>query len=158
MKLKFCDTFLFSENEIDDVLEQLWDKLCVPGRIIALDGPLGAGKTFFTCAFLKKLEVPGMITSPTFGYFNRYEVGERSIFHFDVYRIESAEVFEELGFLEILENKNATHVIEWAGLLGDQLCESSVAERVLKINLEHVDGDFSKRRLTVCGCDADKCF
>jgi tRNA threonylcarbamoyladenosine biosynthesis protein TsaE len=72
-----------------------------PSTFIALDGPLGAGKTTFVRHLLRALGVAGRIKSPTFAVLEPYEVGSKAISHFDFYRFGDPREWEEAGFREL---------------------------------------------------------
>jgi tRNA threonylcarbamoyladenosine biosynthesis protein TsaE len=69
-----------------------------PATFIALDGPLGAGKTTFVRHLLRALGVQGRIKSPTFAVMEPYEVDGRSVAHFDFYRFEDPREWDDAGF------------------------------------------------------------
>lgn len=68
---------------------------------IALDGPLGAGKTTFVRHLLRALGVAGRIKSPTYAVLEPYEVDGLVISHFDFYRFDSAREWADAGFRDI---------------------------------------------------------
>ncbi|HLE59534.1 MAG TPA: tRNA (adenosine(37)-N6)-threonylcarbamoyltransferase complex ATPase subunit type 1 TsaE [Candidatus Limnocylindria bacterium] len=109
------------------------------GTVIALVGPLGAGKTELTKGIADGLGVRGVVNSPTFVLMNEHP-GRLRLFHADLYRLgDPAEVLSA-GLLDERAAYGVT-VIEWAERLGDWL----PAER-LEIWIEPaVDG--SDRRL-----------
>ena len=73
-----------------------------PSTFIALDGPLGAGKTTFVRHLLRALGVAGRIKSPTFAVLEPYELADgRRISHFDFYRFTDPREWEDAGFREI---------------------------------------------------------
>jgi tRNA threonylcarbamoyladenosine biosynthesis protein TsaE len=72
-----------------------------PSSFIALEGPLGAGKTTFVRHLLRALGVAGRIKSPTFAVLEPYEVGGRAISHFDFYRFGDAREWDDAGFRDI---------------------------------------------------------
>ncbi len=83
------------------------------GTVIALIGTLGAGKTRLVQAVAEFSGVePGTVSSPTFVLLHEYE-GDRPIYHFDAYRLVSAEEFRNLGPDEYFEGDGLTFV-EWA--------------------------------------------
>lgn len=93
---------VYSLDEHDKVLQELKSAMqkC---QIFAIKGPLGAGKTTTVKALLRSCGVTGVITSPTFTYVNEYSNNQNEHFyHFDLYRIDSAEEFQEQGFDEYL--------------------------------------------------------
>lgn len=83
-----------------------------PPYIIELDGDLGAGKTTFTKFLLKELGVKEQVTSPTFTLLNQY-MGKFKIYHFDMYRLSSADEAFALGFDEQIMQDDAICIIEW---------------------------------------------
>lgn len=98
------------------------------GAVIVLTGPLGSGKTVFTKGIARGLNINDEITSPSFTIISSYE-GNRPLFHIDLYRINHAEEFEELGIEEILNSdlySNAVIVIEWGEKALDILPQETI--------------------------------
>jgi len=93
------------------------------GDILALSGPLGAGKTTLIQGIAQGLEVKDYVTSPTFILINEYQ-GRLPFYHIDLYRLEDPAQIEELGLFEYFE-KDGVVVIEWAERLGDLLPEGA---------------------------------
>ena len=112
-------------------------------RFIALYGDLGVGKTAFVRG-LAKIISPGVaVRSPTFALVNEYR-GALPVFHFDMYRIESEEDLESIGFYDYLSR--GLCVVEWSENIGYAL-----PERYLKIEITKCDAeDPDKREITVC--------
>lgn len=81
------------------------------GGVVALSGPLGAGKTCFAKGIARALDIAGEITSPTYTIVSEYE-GRLPLRHIDAYRLSGEEDFENIGGGELLENDGVT-VIEW---------------------------------------------
>lgn len=113
---------------------------CVPGTVIALQGELGAGKTVFTKGLGAGLSITEEITSPTFNLMERYE-GRLPLYHFDLYRIDFIEEFDNLGFQEIW-NGDGVSVIEWADRASALLPESRI-----EITISYLDDN--ERRITI---------
>src|SRR6516162_7945065 len=67
------------------------------GDVIALKGDLGTGKTSFARAFIRARGAVEEVPSPTFTLVQIYELAETAIWHFDLYRLKSAEEAWELG-------------------------------------------------------------
>lgn len=92
--------------------------------IVLLKGDLGAGKTTFVKAVAKALGCDDEVTSPTFALLNTYQTKNFPLYHFDMYRLESAEAARELGFDEYFDKTRLDGVVfvEWPenveGLIG----------------------------------------
>ena len=99
-----------------------------PGPIcIALSGPLGAGKTVLVKGMAERLGVADTVTSPTFTFVNEYEAGGRRLTHVDLYRIESHDDLESIGWSDVVLEADVL-AVEWA---------------------EHADGDLPAPRIDV---------
>lgn len=83
-----------------------------PGLVIALIGGLGAGKTHWAKGFVAGLGSAADVTSPTFGLVHEYPGGRVPVFHFDFYRLESADELISLGWDEYLE-AGGVIIAEW---------------------------------------------
>ena len=94
---------------------QVLGRLLRAGDVIALRGPLGAGKTQLTKGIAIGLEVPAdePVVSPTFVLARRY-IGRLRLHHLDAYRLRGADALLALGFDEMLDEPDAVVVIEWA--------------------------------------------
>ncbi len=86
------------------------------GHVIALSGPLGAGKTTLARGFIEARGDTEEVVSPTFTLVQVYEALETPIWHFDLYRLEKPEDALELGLEEALAS--AITLIEWPERLG----------------------------------------
>jgi len=91
-------------------------KRAKPGDVIGLKGPLGAGKTTFARGFISARFGPTEVPSPTFTLVQTYEGEDGAIWHFDLYRLKSADEAEELGLDEA--RRSAVLLIEWPERLG----------------------------------------
>lgn len=72
-----------------------------PSSFIALDGPLGAGKTTFVRHLLRALGVTGRIKSPTYAVMEPYEIDGRAVSHFDFYRFGDPREWVDAGFRDL---------------------------------------------------------
>jgi tRNA threonylcarbamoyl adenosine modification protein YjeE len=91
------------------------------GRVLALLGELGSGKTTFTKGLASGAGVrePDRVTSPTFVLRQDY-LGRRPIHHYDLYRLSRPEELPALGFEEDLGGGGLV-VVEWAERAGPAL-------------------------------------
>ena len=89
-----------------------------PGDVIALSGPLGAGKTSIARGVLAALGLAGEAPSPSFAIVQPYDPPEVrfSVLHVDLYRIEDPDEALELG---LDEADDALLLVEWPERLGD---------------------------------------
>ncbi|WP_238996589.1 tRNA (adenosine(37)-N6)-threonylcarbamoyltransferase complex ATPase subunit type 1 TsaE [Paenibacillus pinistramenti] len=108
-------------------------KLAVPGTLIVLDGDLGAGKTAFSQAFAKALDVNDQVNSPTFTIIKEY-AGRLPFYHMDVYRLSLDEA-DELGLDEYFFGEGVT-LVEWGSLIEELLPESRLHLYMETVNLE----------------------
>lgn len=90
------------------------------GTIIALNGEMGAGKTYFAKGIGAGLGVREPITSPTFTIINEYQGRKCPFYHMDFYRVGDAAAAVDLGIEEYF-NGNGLVALEWAELIEDLL-------------------------------------
>ena len=114
------------------------------GTVIAYEGDLGAGKTAFTRGLSRGLGCAEQVTSPTYTIVNEYLSGRCPLFHFDMYRLHSADDLWDIGWEDYLD-RNGVCAVEWSENVRDAL-EDPVIVRIEKI------GDES-RRITLEGGD-----
>jgi tRNA threonylcarbamoyladenosine biosynthesis protein TsaE len=100
------------------------------GEIIFLKGDLGAGKTAFVGGLLKGLGINADATSPTFSLVNEYK-GEKTLYHFDMYRINTEEELYSIGFYDYL-GSGAVIAIEWAENVIDYLPKCDISVKIEK--------------------------
>lgn len=94
-------------------LGESWGRAAERGLVIALNGELGAGKTQLVKGLAQGLGFPGRVHSPTFALVNEYRGGRLTLFHLDLYRLETAEQIHAAGLDEYLQ-PDGVAVIEWA--------------------------------------------
>ena len=86
-------------------------QLCA-GDVLLLQGPLGAGKSELTRGIAKGLGITEPVTSPTFTILQVHETGRLPLYHFDWYRLYSADELYEMGMDEYLGGDGVA-VVEW---------------------------------------------
>lgn len=108
------------------------------GDVILFYGDLGSGKTFLCREIIRYFCGSNTdIISPTFNLLQTYQTPDFTIYHFDLYRLKSAEEIYELGIEEALGNNLC--LIEWPALIEDIL-----PKHFIKVTLEIID---EKQRL-----------
>ncbi len=100
------------------------------GDVIALTGDLGAGKTFLAREIIRFFcGADLMVPSPTFTLLQIYETKPFNIYHYDLYRLKSADEIYDLGIEEAFDNNIC--LIEWPEIIAQLLPSSTI-----HINLE----------------------
>lgn len=82
------------------------------GEVIAMYGGMGMGKTAFTRGLARGLGIEYGISSPTFALVHEH-TGRLTVYHFDMFRVESWDDLYSTGFYDYLET-DAVLVIEWS--------------------------------------------
>lgn len=121
-----------------------WESSCAPARLIAYEGGLGMGKTAFTRGLARGLGCRGRVTSPTFTVVNEYE-GRIPLFHFDMYRLDSADELFDIGWDDYLE-RGGVCVVEWSENVADAIPPDAV-----RVAIERAPGGDDCRRITITG-------
>jgi tRNA threonylcarbamoyl adenosine modification protein YjeE len=104
--------------------------MIIPGDVVVLSGPLGAGKTAFVRAAVTALHGDETVSSPTFTIWNRY-AGVPPIDHLDFYRIEDPAELFELGVEDAFEDPTSITFVEWW-----QCAASLVPERRYEVEID----------------------
>ena len=84
-----------------------------PGDVLAYYGDLGAGKTAFTRGLASSLGVTKPVTSPTYTIVDEYLSGRLPLFHFDMYRLGSADELFDIGWEDYLA-RGGICAVEWS--------------------------------------------
>jgi tRNA threonylcarbamoyladenosine biosynthesis protein TsaE len=79
---------------------------------VALHGDLGAGKTTFVRHLLRALGVVGTIKSPSYSVMEVYELPTLRAFHFDFYRFNDPQEWEDAGFRDVFADPGLK-LVEW---------------------------------------------
>lgn len=121
-----------TQQEMSDIAQYVIQQLPTH-PIVTLSGPLGAGKTTLVQEILKRLGVSGPIISPTYNYVTMYKLEDgKTVYHFDLYRLNSEDEFIAAGFDEYLYQPESFSFIEWPQVINEIL-----EDRFVAIKLEH---------------------
>ena len=115
-----------------------------PGTVLAYEGDLGAGKTAFTRGLAKGLGALDRVTSPTYTIVNEYLSGRLPLFHFDMYRLGSADDLWNIGWEDYLE-RGGICAVEWSENV------SAAMDGAVRVRIEKLDEN--SRRITIEGVD-----
>lgn len=95
-------------------------KVMEPGLVIFLDGDLGAGKTTLARALLHAMGYRGKVKSPTYTLVEIYVISSLYLYHFDFYRFNDPQEWDEAGFREYF-NEASVCLVEWPEKAGGLL-------------------------------------
>ena len=130
-------TFVTQRPEDTETLGYILAGLMPPRLVVALCGPLAAGKTCFVRGVAQRFGCADAVSSPTFTLVNQYGQSPR-IYHVDLYRLTSATELVDLGYEDLFDPEGIC-LVEWAERAGDWL-----PDRRLEIAFEHI-GDGCRR-------------
>ncbi|MBU2263644.1 tRNA (adenosine(37)-N6)-threonylcarbamoyltransferase complex ATPase subunit type 1 TsaE [Patescibacteria group bacterium] len=96
--------------------------------VVGLSGELGSGKTTFVQGFAKSLGIKKRVISPTFIIMKKFEIRStksktnsksqiqkfKNLYHLDAYRIDNLKEILDLGWRDVLANKENIILVEWA--------------------------------------------
>ncbi len=116
------------------------------GDVLAFTGGLGAGKTAFVRGLCRGLGSPAPVSSPTFALMNEYRGGRLTLYHFDLYRIETDDDLAAIGYYDAAGAPGAVTAVEWS-----ENVPEAFGEEVIRVRIEPEGDDV--RRITVEGVD-----
>ena len=98
------------------------------GSIVAIDGPLGSGKTVLVRGMVEALGGnTGLVGSPTFGLVHEYPINDdRRLIHMDCYRMGGQEDLESIGWFGFAGAEDSLTVVEWADRIAEALPENTI--------------------------------
>ena len=106
--------------------------------VVWLQGDLGAGKTTLVRSLLRGLGYEGRVKSPTYTLVEPYELDDRTVYHLDLYRLDSAEELGSIGIEEI-QASGAVLIVEWGERLPAYMRRGAIRIRL------HDAGEDSRR-------------
>lgn len=123
------------------------------GDVLVLTGDLGAGKTQLTKGIAAGLGVKADVTSPTFTIEMVYEGTDLPLYHFDLYRLDSADELEDTGIFDVL-GSDGVCAIEWGEQFSDEIGDARVDVYVTRLEDEAVAGEEPPREVRLVAHDA----
>ena len=106
-------TYITNSPAETEALGEALGKILPAGTVLAYFGDLGAGKTAFTRGLARGLGYQNAVTSPTYTIVNEYLGGRLPLFHFDMYRLRSAEDLWDIGWEDYLD-RGGVCAVEWS--------------------------------------------
>ena len=120
-----------SEFETEQAGERLG--AAIPdGSVVAMYGGLGAGKTAFVRGMARGMGIDVRVNSPTFTIVNEY-LGGRELFHFDMYRLGSADELFDIGWEDYL-SRGGVCVVEWSENVAAAFDDGEVRVEIEKLS------------------------
>ena len=125
-------TIRYTLSELPKVASELIKVLKSP--IWLFYGEMGSGKTTLIREILHQLDVKDNIQSPTFSLVNEYLGQEdKTIYHFDFYRIENEEEAYDIGIEDYFYSDNLC-LIEWPEKIPNLLPDNSVEIHIIVVD------------------------
>lgn len=122
------------------------------GDVLVLTGDLGAGKTQLTKGIAAGLGVKADVTSPTFTIEMVYEGADLPLYHFDLYRLDSADELEDTGIFDVL-GSDGVCAIEWGEQFADEIGDARVDVYVTRLEDEAAAGEEPPREVRLVAHD-----
>lgn len=127
--------------------------LLEPGDVLVLTGDLGAGKTQLTKGIARSMGAADEVTSPTFALEAVHEGAEMPLYHFDLYRLQSADELGDAGLWDALGGDGPC-VIEWGEQFVDEIGDERLDVYVTRLETQAVAGEEPPREVRLVAHDA----
>ena len=137
--------YITTSPEETEALGAAVGKILPAGTVLAYRGDLGAGKTAFTRGLARGLGCRETVTSPTYTIVNEYLGGRLPLFHFDMYRLSSADDLFDIGWEDYL-SRGGVCAVEWSENVAEAMTGAvtvtieKLGENTRRITIE--GGDF----------------
>ena len=116
-------------------------------QVVAMFGELGAGKTAFTRGFAKGMGIDSDVSSPTFALVNEYRGIDKTLYHFDMYRISGWDDLYSTGYFDYLD-EGAVLIIEWS-----ENIEAVLPENCIRVKITKTENP-NERNIEIIGAEA----
>ena len=141
--------FLTHSPEETEALGEALGRRLRGGEIVAYYGGLGAGKTAFTRGLARGLDISARVTSPTYTIVNEYIGGRLPLFHFDMYRLGSADDLFDIGWEDYLR-RGGVCAVEWSENVSEAMKDA------ITVEIEKLSDE--SRKITIEGSAPDADF
>lgn len=125
-------TYISKSYEETLKIAEVFAKNLTSGAVIAYLGDLGAGKTAFTTGIVKGLGIECDVSSPTFAICNEYRGNGKTLYHFDMYRVDGWDDLYSTGFFDYLDT-GAYICAEWSENIFGALPSDSIIVEINKL-------------------------
>lgn len=139
--------YITTSPEETEALGAALGRIIPAGTVLAYRGDLGAGKTAFTRGLARGLGCRETVTSPTYTIVNEYLGGRLPLFHFDMYRLSSADDLFDIGWEDYLA-RGGVCAVEWSEIVSDALEENEL----IRVDIKNECGN-DDRTITVTGVE-----
>jgi tRNA threonylcarbamoyladenosine biosynthesis protein TsaE len=122
--------FRSRSSEITEAFAAAVGERLAGGEILALEGPLGAGKTCFVRGLARGLGIDGKkVRSPSFAIHHGYSGGRLVLDHFDAYFVRESAEFERDGIEDFVAAGHVV-VVEWADRFPGEFAAADLVVRI----------------------------
>ena len=137
---------VFESNSIKETKDFAaeFSKTIKLGKIIALNGDLGAGKTTFAQGFAIGIGIEEHVGSPTFKLVSEYQGDKMKLYHVDCYRLNGVDDFLNMGGENLLLPFDGISLFEWSSIISDVL-----PNNIIKVDFLRFKGFPDRRQLTI---------
>lgn len=137
---------VFESNSIEDTKDFAteFSKTIKLGKIIALNGDLGAGKTTFAQGFAIGMGIKEHVGSPTFKLVSEYQGDKMKLYHVDCYRLNGVDDFLNMGGENLLLPFDGISLFEWSSIISDVL-----PNNIIKVDFLRFKGFPDRRQFTI---------
>lgn len=124
-----------SPSETESIGRELFLSLPYPS-FVALYGDLGAGKTAFVRGMVSAFFPDAIVCSPTYNIVNKYSFENKSLYHFDMYRVADDDDLYSVGFYDYLDN--GIIVSEWSENIPYAIPDDAIRVTISKCEDENI--------------------
>ncbi|WP_338733832.1 tRNA (adenosine(37)-N6)-threonylcarbamoyltransferase complex ATPase subunit type 1 TsaE [Mangrovimonas cancribranchiae] len=130
---------VYTISDVEDIASQVLTHLKT--KTILIYGEMGAGKTTFIKALVKRIGCQDEVSSPTYSIVNEYKCNGEKIFHFDLYRINNIDEAYDFGIEDYIYSDH-WKIIEWPELIEELVSDydtvaikfNNKKSRILSVN------------------------